>query len=481
MTATNTLKATAAYTFGNALQRGLAFLLLPFFTRVVTPAQYGQLSVAFSITGVAFAVMGFGFELTVYRSFFQLSDEPEAQERYVQSAWRFLIAAPIAITIVVSLVSLPLLAGATLITPLIMFLALAGAATNVAATRVPFSVLRAEQRLGAFMTISVGAAVLTSLSSVLAVVILHTGVIGWLTAVIIGNVLELALAMWVLPFRWRATFDYHDVVSSIRLGIPLVPHYVSQWSLQLADRLLLATLVTTSALGVYSLGANLAVPVMVLVSSVSQALLPTYAHAGAKRESLNELSDVIALQAGIVVAITAAGALLAPSAIALLTPREYAGAADVAPWIVLGYGFLGFYSIPMGLAGLTVGRTQRIWIITLTAALINLGLIWWFVPQHGIESAAIASAVGYAFLFLGASAYARRVGNPARIPWRRIAAILLPCALTYTLAVATTSADTVVGSLERLAWCGVIVGAVATMTTNLPSRLAKFTAPIRSR
>ena len=141
---------------------------------------------------------------------------------------------------------------------------------------------------------------------------------------------------------------------------------------------------------------------------------------------------------------------------------------------MLGYGFLGIYAIPIALTTLTVGRTKRIWLITVFAAVTNLGLIWWLVPDYGIEAAAIASAVGYGVLFVGVSAYAHRAGNPARIPWRAIGAVLLTCAACYVLAVATASADTVVGGAVRLIWSGAAAAVVAVIVVGSPRRLLRL-------
>jgi O-antigen/teichoic acid export membrane protein len=466
-----TFRATAAYTLGNVIQRGLSFIMLPFFTRALIPAQYGQLSVAFAITGVASVIMTFGLELTAYRTYFQLSDDKAAQRRYVHTAWTFLIVAPMGLAVVVTLISIPLLSGVHLVTPLIMLLSLVTAALNVAATRVPYVVLRAEQRLRDFMVINIGFAAFTAAASATAVLVLRAGVIGWLVAVVLANVVEFGLALWVVPFRRHERLESRHLKQSLRLGIPLVPHYMSQWSLQLADRLVLATLVSGSALGVYSLGANIATPMMVLVSSVSQALLPTYARASKQDSDARELPRTILMQVGIVALVTVAGALLAPSMVHLLTPRVYGGAGSIAPWIVLGYGFFGVYWIPIALAGITVGKTKRIWIITVAAAATNVGMIVLLVPSSGVESAAIASAVGYAVLFVGVAGYAHLAGNPARIPWRSVGATLLVCASIYSVGVATASDDTLVGAIMRLAWCGAALAAVAVIVAGSPRRL----------
>jgi hypothetical protein len=94
-----------------ATNRAISFLLLPIFTRVLQPSQYGKLSIALSANAVATVVFAFGLELAIFRGAVHLSDDPDARDRFVRSIWTFLLIAPLAAGVVVTSVMAPLLWG----------------------------------------------------------------------------------------------------------------------------------------------------------------------------------------------------------------------------------------------------------------------------------------------------------------------------------------------------------------------------------
>ena len=115
-------------------------------------------------------------------------------------------------------------------------------------------------------------------------------------------------------------------------------------------------------LGVYSLGANFALPAMVLVIALNQGFLPTYAMAGVADGPGANLRDTITLQVALVLLIGSVTALLGPPLALMAIPAAYAEAADLIPWITLGFVFLGLYGIPMSGISLVAGRTRAIWL-----------------------------------------------------------------------------------------------------------------------
>ena len=141
----------------------------------------------------------------------------------------------------------------------------------------------------------------------------------------------------------------------------MLPHTLSHWALQLADRLVIAGLVSATSLGVYTLAATIATPLQLLVVSLNQGFMPTYARSGTKSGSVSELRRIVLFQITAVTALTLAGALLGGPVADILAPPSYGGASTLIPWIVLGYGFLGLYVIPMNGATLGAGRTRRVW------------------------------------------------------------------------------------------------------------------------
>jgi O-antigen/teichoic acid export membrane protein len=408
--------------------------------------------VALSVNSFASIVFALGFEVGVFRNFFQLGKDEEARARYLRSTWTFLILAALAMAGICTAILAPLIGSNHILSAGRLTLSLIAAAISVAATTVPLAVLRAANRVRDYLILNgVIAAASTGLTVIL-VVWLRTGVIGWLVALIVASSVGLVLAMRIVPYARPKPFDRAMVRTTLRLSLSVVPHFAALWALQLADRVLVATILSAGAAGVYSLGSNLALPMFMIVLGFGQAFMPDYARAGQAGESHESLKHTITLQVAVVVILCVACMLLGPSAVHLLTDHRYASAATLVPWLVLGYGFLGLYAIPMNGVTLTHGRTRGLFIVSSVGAATNIGLIVGLASPYGLEAVAIASAVGYGVLLTGVLLFARYRRATLRYPWRRIGAILGLGAACYVGGALTSSSATVMGVATRSAW-----------------------------
>ena len=275
------LQSGAVYAFAAALQRAIGFLLLPLYTRALDPADYGALSVLTSVAAAVAILFTFGLDIAIFRTYFEYENNAARQGRYIQSIWRVLVGAPLVGAVVLALLASPFV-GEGRVSDLDVLLAFVGMALWAAATTVPLSVLRAQQRLRDYLKVSAVSIVATPLLTVLFVVVLDTGITGWFVALVLSMGLSLLASMWILPWERRAHFDSAIVRKSLAFSLPLVPHALSHWALQLADRSILILLVSSSAVGVYTLAANLALPVMIAVQSLNLGFMPTYAQAAWK-------------------------------------------------------------------------------------------------------------------------------------------------------------------------------------------------------
>lgn len=425
------LRSAAVYAVAAGLQRGVLFLLLPLYTRALTPSEYGELSVALSITTVLGILFAFGMDLAIFRSLFAMKDDPAGRERFIATAWRFLVVVPPALAAAGGIVTWAAIGSIGSVTGPDMVLIAMNGALFVAANTVPLAVLRADERLRDYLLVTATSAFGTGILTVIGVIVLDGGVTGWLSGVTAANALTLVVALRVLPWVPRLAPEWEQVRALLRKGIPLLPHFASQWALQLLDRTILVALVSVNAVGVYSLAANLATPVLVLVQALNQGLMPSYAKAGTGIIPRSELRKTVVLQIAGVAMVCLAGALLAPPLVDVIAPPAYAEAASIVPWLVLGFAGLGLYYIPMNGATLGANRGGWAWVATLVSAAVNVAVIVIFVPHHGIIAAAVASAVAYAVLLVAISLYAEGRNNPVQYDWRRILLLLGGAAATY--------------------------------------------------
>ena len=306
-------------------------------------------------------------------------------------------------------------------------------------------------------------AILTPALTALFVVALDQGIRGWFLASLITGIATFGVTMRVVPWHFGGGFRWPVIRTALLFSFPLVPHFLSHWALQLADRLVIAGMVSGADLGRYTLASILAGSVMMLMIALNQGFAPSYARAGATGGHAEALQRVVVVQITAVVAIALAGALIGPVLVEGLTPADYHGASDLVPWLMLGYGFLGLYFIPMNGATLAVGRTSYAWVATAVSAALNIGLLYLLVPDHGVQAAAVASAAGYLALLVLIAAWAHAGPNPVRYDWRRIVPAIAAAGLAYAGA-QITAPDSLSGEVAvDLAWLLAFAGAVVAL------------------
>ena len=477
------IRNSVVFAAAAALQRGLIFLLLPVYTRALAPAEYGRLSVLLAIAAAAILVFSCGMDTAFFRTYFALRSDPDGQRRFVTTAWVFLLVVPPAAAALVALAAAPLLDGNEVIPPGDLALGLAGAALFVSATVVPLALLRAEERLRDYMILSSFTALTTAALTLVAVVALDGGVAGWLVAVVVANAMTLVAAIRLIPLKLGPGVDRRMLGGALALGLPLIPHVISHWGLGISNRLVLAGLVSTSKVGIYALAANVALPVAILMQSMGQGFMPSFARAATDPAELPGLQRVVTMQFLIVVAMSALGALIGPIAVHFLAPPEYAAAARLVPLMALGYGFLGLYFIPMNAVALTAGRTGKVWLVTVVAACSNLLCLFILVPVAGLTGAAVAVPVGYFVLLVGVMLYSRGADNPVRYDTGRLARGLLAFAVIYLVAIAISGDRTAVDACIRfaclLAVLPLLVGARVIDSSQLAMGLRRLLGLLR--
>ncbi len=230
---------------------------------------------------------------------------------------------------------------------------------------------------------------------------------------------------------------------------------LSHWGLGISNRVVLAGMVSTSKVGIYALAANIALPVAIVMQGMAQGFMPSFARAATSDAALERAAprDRRAVPPRARRSRRRARCSV-PIAVHHLASPEYAAAAELVPWLALGYGLLGLYFIPMNAVALTAGRTRRVWIITVGAAATNLVCLLALVPVLGLLGAALAAPAGYLVLLVGVALFSRGADNPVRYDAGRMRRGLLVFAAVYGLAVATSGDSTLVDAGIRLAWLG---------------------------
>src|SRR4051812_1320500 len=81
------LRHSSIYGLGNVLSRVVAFLMLPLYTRYLTPTDYGMLELIDVTTGMIAIVIGLGLDAAVSRFYYESPDEKDRRAVLSTAYW----------------------------------------------------------------------------------------------------------------------------------------------------------------------------------------------------------------------------------------------------------------------------------------------------------------------------------------------------------------------------------------------------------
>ena len=393
----------SVYVMGSMLQKAAAFLLIPLYTRYITPSDYGIVGLAQSVQGVISLLIGLGLYSAIARLYFDFRDKPNLLRSYIST--NFLVVGLFALISTLALIQWGkvfwdrLSGGQVAFSPYIqlaLWLAFADAIFQI-----PVTLYRTTQRATAFVSAHMAVFLLGVAAIVFFVVIKQMGAEGLLIGDLIASLLVSSILGILLLREYFSThFEWQHVRSSLKFSLPLVPHAVASWALIAIDRLLLESKgISLDQIGLYNLGYQLGLVMSVLVYGINQAWSPYYYDLMERvKNPEGRIRQVVLFYVALLGGICLVGILFSYELVHMIAPSRYQGAEAFISPILFGHLLLGFYylaSVPL----FYFKRTFMIPIITIAGATINILLNLWWIPIWGAMGSAWATAISYGVTF----------------------------------------------------------------------------------
>jgi O-antigen/teichoic acid export membrane protein len=416
---------SAVYTVGGALAPSLSFLLLPLYTRVLTLEDYGVLNVVAPVYSLLSIFLTLGLEGALMRFYFDYDKDPGRLRTYIGNIALLVLGNGLVIALLLTAGGPALFRLILPNTPFNPYLLLTVWNAAISITQIlPKALFRAQQKAAAFVAFSLADFLLTTFLIILFVAVLRQGVLGNLRAQILGALVMAVPALWVVARSSRLRPSRADMTRSLAFSLPLLPHLVGNWVLNVSDRLILDSLVSKGQVGLYGLGYQFGLVMSNVVAlGLNNAWVPFfYEHAG-DRDNDAMIGRFITYQVlGMTVFALALG-LLSREIIQIMASERYWPAYQVVPFVMLGYYCRFLYLFPVN--GIYyVKRTMVIPIATVAAGALNVGLNFWLVPRFGIQAAALDTFLGFAVLLVLVFAIGQKL-FPIRYEYGRLARIML--------------------------------------------------------
>jgi O-antigen/teichoic acid export membrane protein len=414
---------SAIYGIGGLVSRVIAVLLLPVYTRYLTPTDYGKIETLLALTTVMGLILRAGITSAFFRFYFDVDDDRGRLRVLRTSFWFTMGGGTLGLTL--------LLVFAEPVSTLLF--GTAGAADLVRASGVALwatvnyeqltALFRVEERSVAFVSASLANVFLTIGLTLLLVVVLEKGPLG----VIVGNFSGTLLVYLVLVGYRREQlgleFDRGLLREMNRFGLPLVPTALFLWVTNFSDRFFLVKLADVAEAGLYSVGVRVA-SAMVLLLTAFRMAWPAFAYSiKDEREARQTYAYVLTYLTVVASWVALALTLLAPWIVDVLADESFAESSRVVgPLAFSTVSYAAYIVVAIGVG--RARRTQFNWVVTGVAALVNVVLNLLLIPPYGMIGAAAATVAAYTTMAVGMAWWSQRI-YPVPYQWRRVATAAL--------------------------------------------------------
>lgn len=389
------VKASFWFVICNVIQKGVQFLVMPIFTRLMSAEAYGRYSVFLSWYQIIsiFATLNM-WNYVLNNGMIKYENDRKGYLSSLQGlSW--------IITIGLFLIYLPISGfwrkntGLTFVEMLVMFIELA----FMPSYEYWCQSERFEYKYKAVVVVSLAVTLFIPFVSIPLIIISKNK---WMAA-IIGRSLTSAVIFMipaVLIFvKGKKIYEKEYWRFALKFNIPLIPHYLSGIILNHSDRIMISGYCGNDKAGVYSMAYSAATVLRIINSAILASYIP-YTYKSIKNgcfEGIRKNSSYLL----IIISIMNLGLIcVAPEAIKFLGPEEYQGAMYVIPPIAMSVIFMFLFNLFANIE-YYFEKTKFVACASVGSAVLNVILNIIFIPKFGYIAAGYTTLVCYIIYSLG--------------------------------------------------------------------------------
>lgn len=385
------------YAAGVLINKAIAFVMLPVYTRFLTPSDYGVLELVQMTFEVVTIFAGVSLVAGVFR--FHAKAETEDEKAAVLATALLLIGATYsvmgAVTFVVANPVSSLLFRGTEYGRLIQIAS--GTMVAQGLLLVPFAHVRIRERSRLFVSVQVARLLVQLGLNMLFVVVLGMGVAGVLFSGLAANALFAVLMLVLFLRECPLVVSKRAAADLFRLGAPLVASRAATFISTFGDRYFLQAVGNTAVVGLYTLSYQFGFLLYHLVTTSFSMIWEPVRFEVAKRVDRNEISARAFVYFNLVLTTMAVGiATFVEPVLRIMAQPAFHSAAGIVPIVLLAYvleSWSSYHNVGLFVRERTDLLNIAQWVTTLIAVVGYVVLI----PRWLGLGAAVATVVAFGF------------------------------------------------------------------------------------
>jgi O-antigen/teichoic acid export membrane protein len=417
-----------AYGTADVLVLAISFLLLPIYTRILTPREYGALALLLVFEAVLKIVSRWGMDAAFLRFYYECP--ADGRRTLAGTIAGFFAAANGAVAALLLVLAGPinhaLFESLEFVWPFRLLVVNIFLSTFLV---LPFTLLRIQERARLFATINFSLSAGTIALRLLFVVALGYGVLGILLADVVMTVVILAVVSGTFRSMVAWRFSRAHLRDVLGYGFPFVPNGVLTHVMGMGDRFILGMYMPLREVGIYLIAGSVAALIKYFPVAFDVAWTP-FAYDSMRRSDAPILFARLATYAFAVLAASlVALSGIGPPLMDLVLPADYRDVGALVPLLALALAVQTVRSLPG--TSLNVAKKTGVYpTVTAAGAIISVGAYFALIPRYGTYGAAFGLLISQVLttalmIVLAQKAY--------RIPYEvgRLAKVVAVGAATY--------------------------------------------------
>lgn len=388
------VKASVWYTICNVINKGIALISTPIFTRVMTEEQYGTFSIFQSWYSIILIFTSLNIFLGGYTKGLLLYKDKRDE---FTSSLLFLTTIITCGFGVIYFLNIDFWTNFFELSPVLMtamFIEL----TLMPALEFWSAKERFDFKYRKYVMVTIVMTVLSLGGGVIAVLNTPYKIEARVFSDVAAKAIFSGSIFLVIILRGKKLFVKDYWKYALKFNIPLIPHYLSTYILNQSDRLMIGRIVGSGEAAYYSVAYTISMMMTLITAAINNTLTPYIYKAidAGDEDNIKKVNRPIFL---FVAGLTIITMVFAPEVIWVFAGKKYAEAIYVIPPIAASVFFIFLYSMFSAIEHF-YEKTGFIAIATCVSAILNLILNYIFIVKYGYYAAGYTTLVCYICLAL---------------------------------------------------------------------------------
>lgn len=391
-------KDSAIYAIPSIISRGMSLFLVPLYTRVLSPSDYGSLDLLMVFAGI----VNLTIALEVSQGLARFYTEEKILERknlYASSAFWFTIFVYLIFSIIAIFYSNSLSylvlgkEGLTSVFEIgIVYISINGIFYLIQ------NQFRWELKSKEYAIVSLVTSIVTAIVSIWFAYYLKYGLIGLLLGMLSGSLVATIFGIIWLRKSFQFRFQFRYLKEMLAFSSPLVLSGMAVWLSQYIDRIMIKHYLSIEQVGLFGVGYRIASIVGLVMIGFQGALTPLIYNNYTKDDTPEQIAKIFRLFIAVALTFFLMLTLFSIDLLKIFTTFNYYNAKSVVIFLVPALLFANMYIFAPGI-GISKKSHYFIW-INIIGATINFLLNIFLIPFFGIMGAGIATLIGYLIVFI---------------------------------------------------------------------------------